>query len=592
MNRGHRIILLVLLVLCSTGRVLHGAAEEPEQLAPADTTFFIRIDRLAELRREMGGDPMFEFIMPPLPTQRHPDAWAKVQKRMDMSGDEIMDRYFGRSVGLIGGRSGRRGAGAIISRVSEEDARVAVERLQLKAVDRIGGFRLFRTGDDVGRVAFGHGWMVLGSAENADYLRGVLRGADEGSSLAENEVFQAATEALPAERSVLVFASGSRRHDHHDRRDGRDHHDDQERGDRRGRHKRDWDRDRDRDERWDRRHDGEEHHDKDRRDDDDRHGRHEWHGRHAVALVREGERLVLHMSGRSPHLGKLLRKAVPDAEFSYGPLPAETLAAVVLKLRYKDLKPRMLGKMNRLLAREVLEEKVLPHLAPPAVLFLGRAPGRGADGAADTPGPAFGVAVRLSDPDAAGELDRTISGAVRLAELTDQRRGGEPAEVRSAVYADHRYHVADMGAAFERKEKPRDKGMSRMVYGRIGSWYVMCNDEGFFRRCIDTRTDPKSRLDRLDLYERFPGDEAGKTVAAGWVRGPETAELLHEWFGSLRRDGEGPREHDEHERHRGPSWPRFLSHMADTLEHYQLVTLRMNQSGEEQARTTLEFLRR
>ncbi|MEX2671796.1 MAG: hypothetical protein WD294_06765 [Phycisphaeraceae bacterium] len=168
-------------------------AELPEEgaaLAPADSGVFIELDDLAQVRRELEQDPLINYLREHTPAKREPAAWRAVQDAMGMSGEQLFDRYFGQQLVIVGEGTQEGGPGVMLSRVSEDDAELAIERLDLQRVAEPGAFELYHTADGLGRLAFGDGWMAMGDPAHEDYIQRLLGSIGQAETLADSPVFQ------------------------------------------------------------------------------------------------------------------------------------------------------------------------------------------------------------------------------------------------------------------------------------------------------------------------------------------------------------------------------------------------------------------
>src|SRR6185369_4325297 len=88
-------------LLCFTALLPRAYAQELAKHAPPDTAVFIEIDNLAETRARHANDPLTQALRAKLTGQVEPEAWKQLQQQLGMTGDEILDRYFGKAAALI-----------------------------------------------------------------------------------------------------------------------------------------------------------------------------------------------------------------------------------------------------------------------------------------------------------------------------------------------------------------------------------------------------------------------------------------------------------------------------------------------------------
>jgi len=181
-------------------------AADPAAFAPADSAIYIEVSDLAKIRADIANDPLVQRLREQLPSARQPQAWQELQVALGLTGDQIVDRYFGERVALIVEREGEGAPGVVLSRVGEADARHAIDRLALQHDGAAGRFTIYHTSDGKALIAFGDGWMAMGDPKHAGYIRQVLEGGAAGGGLTADAAFRNALAELPAQRSATLFA--------------------------------------------------------------------------------------------------------------------------------------------------------------------------------------------------------------------------------------------------------------------------------------------------------------------------------------------------------------------------------------------------
>jgi hypothetical protein len=184
------------------------AEDEAAQFLPADTGAFVQINDLATWRHLIDDDPLFAPIREALPHNRHNDAWQTIQQTLAMSGDEIVDRYFGSRIVIAGPRPGWNQPIALMMHVAPEHAQTLIDRLDLEALPKSGAFAMYSTHDNSTRFAFGRQWVAIAQSQHEPYLRQILGDAERPDSLAEDPDFQAWMNRLPADRMAFGFFRG------------------------------------------------------------------------------------------------------------------------------------------------------------------------------------------------------------------------------------------------------------------------------------------------------------------------------------------------------------------------------------------------
>jgi hypothetical protein len=257
--------LLITLLCCATAALAQDAAK----LVPADAAVFIEINDLAGLRKDWVNDPLARFLRDNLPVES--DAgFDEVQKVMGLSAEEIIDRFFGTSVALVVMKPGDQEPGLLISKMSDADAALAIQKLQLKADGTFGAdgkqFRGFTSPDGKANIAIGQGWAVVSQPRYSDAARAVLEG--RGKTLADHAAFKAWTARLPAgQRVATVFVHPAQSQVH------------------------------------------------------------------VLGVYRKGRDLTVQYRGKSPELDGLASTLGGGKALDFGPLPASTIAAVTVNLQ-------------------------------------------------------------------------------------------------------------------------------------------------------------------------------------------------------------------------------------------------------------------
>ena len=203
-------VVFVLAALFSPGRAAaQGAAPDTAQaaqLCPASVGVFIQIDNLAEARALFAHDPLIEYLRTLGPAPQEPKPWRQLQTMLGMDGDQIIDRFFGRSVAVVAQKAEDGSPWLLLSRVSADDANVLVTKLNLRHLDQLNGFDAYATADDKARLAFGRGWMVVADKRFENVAGNFIKQAGDGPALADDPDFKAALAKMPADRTAVAFA--------------------------------------------------------------------------------------------------------------------------------------------------------------------------------------------------------------------------------------------------------------------------------------------------------------------------------------------------------------------------------------------------
>lgn len=266
MRLTSRQLLLAVLWACLGAST--ALAQEAARLVPASAAIYIEINDLAGLRKAWSNDPLSTFLrnnLPVPPTEGFDD----VQKVMGLTSDQIIDRFFGVTAALVIFKPGEEEPGMLITRVSDADAALAIEKLQLKQVDTFGAdgaYRGFTSPDGKANIAIGGGWVIVSQPKHTAAARAVLEGSKK--TLADQPTFKAWTARLPAgQRAATIFVNP--REDHV----------------------------------------------------------------HVLGVYRKGRDLTLQYRGKSPELDALASHVGNGQALDLGPLPASTIAAINLNLK-------------------------------------------------------------------------------------------------------------------------------------------------------------------------------------------------------------------------------------------------------------------
>lgn len=451
--------------------VLHAtvSAQQAAHLAPADAGLYIEVAKLAELRKQMADDPVVALLQEQMPHRRQPKAWEQIQDAMGLSGEEIFDRYFGMRVVVIAEHARNNPPGVLLSQVSEADAALAIEKLQLQHVDDVNGFAAYRTGDGKGVFAFGRGWMAMTDHRHREYAKHVIEGIEAGESLADDATFKAWTGRLPRDPQAMLFA-----------RDG----------------------------------------------DSDVHVLTASHGEAGLKVNYAGKSPQWFTL-----LDKVPVDAT--APLTYGPLPASTLGAISLNLKGTADDPRFVAFIDRLLAGKSFTRDVMPKLGTPSVLWLSRVPGDAIKPAIDPPAPAIGLALHMADPAVAEDLQRIMEQLVVVFNVATMQWQTPPATTRTIQHAGGELRAADLGPALAQRIKvPQYGGVVTLTWGRVGEWFVVTTAEAAHRQVLEAAqaTTPEAALAaRLQAG----GAGTKQPIAGGFIAPDAVADLLIQWMAEV-----------------------------------------------------------
>lgn len=203
MNTSKSLLAIAALTLCTA--TLLRAADNPAQLAPADANVFVQINDLATLRADWANDPLAKYLQQYMPPHHEPQAWQDIQTMLGLSGEQIIDTYFGKTLSLFAVGTGEKPPGLVLSRVNADDSKAAVQKLGLESMGKFGMFELYQPSDGKGRIAVSDQWVAMGDPKHDDFIRNALTDAGKGAALADNAQFKQWTSKLPGGWTAMGF---------------------------------------------------------------------------------------------------------------------------------------------------------------------------------------------------------------------------------------------------------------------------------------------------------------------------------------------------------------------------------------------------
>ncbi|MEX2213788.1 MAG: hypothetical protein WD768_06660 [Phycisphaeraceae bacterium] len=206
MNTHARLLRLVttlaLMLAFASSLIAQDGARSAAHFAPADAAVYIEINDIAALRADWESDPLANFIQKHLPGPS-PAGWKAVQLQMGLSGDKIIDNYFGKSAAIVFMKTGGEQPGIVITKVADKDISYGIERLKLNKTGTIGSFTTYTTKNSDAQIAIGGGWVVVA---DATVKAGVTKLLEAGTgSLADSAEFKSWSAKLPTDRFGTVF---------------------------------------------------------------------------------------------------------------------------------------------------------------------------------------------------------------------------------------------------------------------------------------------------------------------------------------------------------------------------------------------------
>jgi hypothetical protein len=500
---GH--LLLVLLL------ALPALAQEAAKFAPANAAVFIEVHDLAQLRKDWAGDPLAKFLRENVPMIEQP-GWEAVEKVLDMKREEVVDRFFGTTAAIVVIDTNEQEPAMVISKVSEADAGLAVEKLGLKTAGEFGGFRGYKSADDKAHIAIGKGWVIVAQPRHSDAARAVLEG--KVKSLAENVVFAQWTGKLPPGRVATAFVRAA---------------------------------------------------------DDNV---------HALGAYRKGRDLTLQYRGKAPEMAALFAKLGDGRALDFGPLPADTIAAVTANL-IPDAGPNA-AQLDRLFPGKTFEKDILPRLGSPAVVFLGEVQGGKLEPNPGLSLPVVGISLKLKDKAVADDLTKAIDGLMFLANFAAANWKGPGVEVKEISHGKVSFRSANVGAALAHRSQRDEVRAVTLSYGPVGDWYIVCTQDQFFRQCIDASLDSTTSLIASRAFTSMPLKNHEGTIVTAVLRPAALSAHVNTWLAHWKQVRP---QVIEASTAADPGTPeaqlvRGARIVAGLLDHYQSMSLQAYRDGD------------
>jgi hypothetical protein len=416
-----------------------------------------------------------------------PGLWRGAGRRLGLDAAGVLDAYFGDVVAVVEQKVDGRKAVVVMSRADGDALGKlpgAVDATPMSGLGHVGPFAMYRLRehDKDYAMAIGQRWVMLAEANDVEHLLTLVTGVATGvAALRDFDAYRNMLAKLPAEdeRSVVLFTRNARNTE-----------------------------------------------------------------QHALTVVEHGSLETVDYVARIPRLDEYAPPPgspsmadapadapagdAPPGEVEFGPLPAGTIAAASVNV--------LEGSLDRLARAQSRGVGLIEGLRPPIVLFLGSVPG---NQVAPDPGievPVLGFALPVDTPELAKKLDalvRMVHLILSLGELNPLRT---VFGIRTLEHAGVTYHEADFGRAIARRFDDNDlgrlanlpdaAGLTRLSFGRVGDWYIVCSQRAFFNRCIDAEADPSRRLTAAADFDSFGFTGRPGLLASALTRAPELSRLV------------------------------------------------------------------
>ena len=472
MTKFPRTLLATVCLLALAAYPAGLQAQDGAKLAPADAGLFVQVDGLAKWRTQLNDDAIWAVLRPHLPDPEDNPVWQNIQTALGMTGPDLFDHFFGKSVVLIVSEVGDHKPGVIFSRIDKADGQLAIERLQLQPTDTFGAFKCYTTPDGNGHFAFSDEWMAMCDTQAETFAMSVLKRIGSGKSLADDAGFKSWTGKLPAQRDATVFARVPLPA-------GADQAADQP----------------------------------------------ARLTQHALSLTRSGKDLSVHYAGEAGAFLSKLGTLGPVTTVDFGPLPASVCGAV--SLNFFNHNPADVERLKALLPAKDLGKDVLSKLSGPIVLGVATPTGNpGADPAAAPP-PALALAVRMGDRSVAQDLGGMVNTLAVLANIKGQEWKAPLIKISAAHHGQVNYQTANLGAFLASRGRRPEMASIELCFGSVGDWYLLTTSRAFFDQCVDAAAgNPGARLAQAADLKPLTLADTSNPIAALVVRGPDLATQL------------------------------------------------------------------
>lgn len=469
-------------------------ADSPAHLVSADARFYLQFDGMAQWRAAREHDPLVAHLWSSIAEIRPKGMWDPATKALGLDEDALTDRYFGQCLAIVGEKPDTSAPYSLISRVSPTDLQGLPGAMGLKPMPLAGTsvsmpFATFTSADGTLLFAIHDQWLIVGPLKYSEHFESIV--AFAGARLLAplgllNLQASALTPATLVEdddfQKLAVKLPADRQLFFYSR-------------------------------------------DKARK------------GRHAASVAMQGSQLVAQYAGTIDKMDELYEQFAHGDKIEFGIVPQSTISAASVNLMKKDAKG--LAMLNLFLFPRNVREHVLPKLAAPMVVFLGKVAGEKITPNPGVDVPAVGIAIRMNDPAVANDLNRIVGGLHFMAnvgqlDLIEGVFGGKQVKTPEGL----EYRIADFGDALVKEIKdpeaarmfklPDAAGLTHITYGPIGSWFVICSQESLFKECAAAHADESLRFTATDTFATFPIEMREGLMISALTRAPQLAALTHD----------------------------------------------------------------
>jgi hypothetical protein len=461
-------------------------AEDPGELVPADARFFVRIDDLAGWQRSGDADPLAGHAAILIRAFRPPNVWKAAAKKLGLDDPAMSAAFFGKTAAVVDQRVDNHDGVVVMTLLDPAlipKIPAAMGLAPAKEARQIGPFKVYTVEDSGKRyvVALGARWFFVTKEGAAPQLRRLLsavaayrvRGPGEGAADAINNspLYNGMMAKLPTVRTASLYTRNNEATEHH-----------------------------------------------------------------AVSVARDNGEVAVHYTATIPQLPKLLGDYDQIDAPDFGPLPASTISATTLSILPHA--PPGVGALDITLFPHTFIKNIIPRIKPPITAFLARVPGSEVTPDPGMDVPVFGFAIRLKDPAVAADLDRVIKGVHFLLSLGNFELGQSLFGIRAVSEGSMRYHVADFGPVLAQRFKdpqfsrlvnlPSSAGLTRVTFGRVGGYYVVCSQEAYFRQWIAADAGASQTFSQTSAVGSFSLRRRPNLILYGVTLAPQLSAMFDE----------------------------------------------------------------
>ena len=459
-------------------------------LCPADARLVIAARDLSVWRQQVGEDPLLDQLWKTTEAMREAVGWEKARRRLRLSEAQMQDRYLGRSLWVIEQKIGGRRGLVVAARSEPPHLRALRGAIDLVPMQGLGPFAigLSRQADSKNRrylYGFSKQWLFMTEARNNAHLRRLI------TAVAAHRL-DAQCGAPPLGPTYPDYAPLLKKTDPHPRILILSRNDS-----------------------------GSE--------------------RHVASVVRRDRRVSVSYAAQIPSLRKMAPRFEYGSGVNFGLLPGSVVSAGSINV--VDRKPEGVGALDLLVYPKSIEKDVLPKIDAPMILFMGHVQSDQIDpnplpGRPPMAVPVVGMALHMKDPTVASDLDTIVRRSHLAANMMELDVIKTIFGFRSVRFGRVRFTVADFGRAIAKRIKdpkmaallklPSSAGLTRLSFGRIGSWYLICSQEAFFKQCVEAHDRKRPVLSDTAPFRRFQLRSHSKMIATVITRADALRSMLED----------------------------------------------------------------